>query len=370
MTNTQRDTIGLSNGSENHNDIIQTWYAGADSHSLNTLFESNYIKDNYGQLFNLSDGDQNASFGNWTFRNNVWIGSNFNGNPGIENVKFYNNTFYHTAYNASAPITFFNQSKFHSAGQVIKNNLFVSNGRTANAGSAPSAYTYGSAATYDYNMVTGIPPYFDPARASPGAFSEVHGINGGDPLFVSAATGDLRIRATSPVIGAGVDLSSTGFTTDYAGNARGSSWDIGAYEFAGSIPPPPTDTTPPVITSFAIPATATSLTVPITAFTATDNVAVTGYLVTETATAPAATAAGWSASAPTAYTFASAGSKTLYAWAKDAAGKVSGSVSRSVTVTLSSATPKTYYVATTGNDADNGSASSPWKTIQKIAYQI
>ena len=42
----------------------------------------------------------------------------------------------------------------------------------------------------------------------------------------------------------------------------------------------PADTTVPVVGTFTLPATATSLTVPVTALSATDNVAVTGYLVT------------------------------------------------------------------------------------------
>jgi hypothetical protein len=100
------------------------------------------------------------------------------------------------------------------------------------------------------------------------------------------------------------------------------------------------DTTAPTVTAFSIPATATSLSVSITTFTATDNVAVTGYTANESPTAPSATAAGWSAAAPASYTFTSAGSKTLYAWAKDAAGNVSTSRSAQVTITLSSGGPE------------------------------
>ncbi len=44
--------------------------------------------------------------------------------------------------------------------------------------------------------------------------------------------------------------------------------------------------TPPSITSFTIPATATTLIMPITSFTASDNVGVTGYLVNESSTVP------------------------------------------------------------------------------------
>ena len=94
-----------------------------------------------------------------------------------------------------------------------------------------------------------------------------------------------------------------------------------------------TDTIKPVVSAFTVPSTSSSLTV-TTSVTASDNIGVTGYLITESATAPSATAAGWSVTAPTSYTFASAGSKTLYAWAKDLAGNVSLSRSASVTITL------------------------------------
>jgi hypothetical protein len=104
------------------------------------------------------------------------------------------------------------------------------------------------------------------------------------------------------------------------------------------------DTTPPTVTAFTVPATATTLTIAISSFTATDNVGVTGYLVNELATAPSATAAGWSATAPISYTFATAGSKTLYAWAKDAAGNVSASLSASTIITLIDTTPPTVTV--------------------------
>ena len=67
---------------------------------------------------------------------------------------------------------------------------------------------------------------------------------------------------------------------------------------------------------------------------------VTGYLVTETATAPLATAPGWTTPAPTAYTVTTAGSKTLYAWAKDAANNVSASRSATVTITLPATGPE------------------------------
>jgi hypothetical protein len=96
----------------------------------------------------------------------------------------------------------------------------------------------------------------------------------------------------------------------------------------------PADTAAPVVSAFTLPATATSLTIPVSSFSASDNVAVTGYLISTSATAPAASAAGWSATAPATVTAAAAGSTTFFAWAKDAAGNVSLAKSAAVVVTL------------------------------------
>ena len=101
------------------------------------------------------------------------------------------------------------------------------------------------------------------------------------------------------------------------------------------------DSTAPIVTAFVIPATATSLTVPITTFTATDNTAVTGYLLTESSSTPSASSGSWTSSVPTSYSFGTSGSKTLYAWAKDAAGNVSTSLNDSVTITLPDSTAPT-----------------------------
>ena len=104
------------------------------------------------------------------------------------------------------------------------------------------------------------------------------------------------------------------------------------------------DIDPPTVTSFAIPATTAALTIPITTFTAADNVGVTGYILTESAVAPLAGDSGWTATAPANYTFSSSGSKTLYAWARDAAGNVSGRSTAVITATKA-ATGNTIYAA-------------------------
>ncbi len=100
------------------------------------------------------------------------------------------------------------------------------------------------------------------------------------------------------------------------------------------------DVTPPNVTAFTIPATSNSLTIPVSGFTATDDIAVTGYLLTESPVAPAASATSWSATPPISYTFVGGGGKTLYAWAKDAAGNVSTSLSANITITVATAGPE------------------------------
>ena len=91
------------------------------------------------------------------------------------------------------------------------------------------------------------------------------------------------------------------------------------------------DVTAPIITAFTIPETGT-LTISISSFTASGTA--TKYIITESATQPALTDAAWSTSPPASYTFATPGSKTLYAWVRDAAGNISNSASDNTTVSV------------------------------------
>jgi len=139
--------------------------------------------------------------------------------------------------------------------------------------------------------------------------------------------------------------------------------EINARTFPGdpnSKPTNSTDTTPPTVTAFSIPSTSNSLTVPINTFTATDNVAVTGYLLTETSTKPSATATGWSSTPQTSYTFSTPGNKTLYAWAKDAAGNVSNSRNANVTINITDTISPTAPSNLTANGVTNSSISISW----------
>lgn len=120
-----------------------------------------------------------------------------------------------------------------------------------------------------------------------------------------------------------------------------------------------TDGTAPIISSFSIPSTSTSLAVTISSFTATDTQGVTGYKITETSNAPVSSDTGWSSTAPTTYVFTNAGSKNLYAWAKDSAGNVSTGVQASVLITLPTATPTPTPVTTQQNTITTNTNTTP-----------
>lgn len=149
--------------------------------------------------------------------------------------------------------------------------------------------------------------------------------------------------------------SNTGFASVASLQARG--WTVTV----------DTDATAPTITAFTLPSTGTSLTVPITTFTATDNSGVTGYYVSESSTTPLAGDAGWQASAPSSYTFSSSGSKTLYAWVKDYSSNISTVQSSSTTITLDVTAP----VITAGNiTTSNTQATISWTTNEQSSTYV
>ncbi len=126
------------------------------------------------------------------------------------------------------------------------------------------------------------------------------------------------------------------------------------------------DTTPPMVSAFTLPATAATLRVPVSALAATDNVGVTGYLITTSATVPSASASGWSAAVPSVAIAGAAGNVTFYAWAKDAAGNISVARSAAVSITISTAdtTPPTLTVSTL---ADNSYSNSVTLNVSGVA---
>jgi hypothetical protein len=146
-------------------------------------------------------------------------------------------------------------------------------------------------------------------------------------LITESATPPAASAVTLTPAPTSYTAASAGFKTMYAWS-RDAAGNVSAL-FAGQTCV--VDLTKPVVNSFTIPASSTSLTVSGIAVSASDNTGVTGYLITESSTAPAAAAVTLS-QPPTSYVATSSGSKTLYAWARDAAGNVSLSKSAVVTI--------------------------------------
>jgi len=97
------------------------------------------------------------------------------------------------------------------------------------------------------------------------------------------------------------------------------------------------DSIAPVLTTFSMPAAANALTVPVSSLSASDNIAVTGYLLTESSVPPTTVTPGWSGSPPASFTFIAPGNCYVYAWARDAAGNISAQAFAVVDITIAAA---------------------------------
>ena len=182
-------------------------------------------------------------------------------------------------------------------------------------------------------------------------------IIGTDPALDALAdnggsTQTLALTVGSPAIDAGDNSTCTSAPVsnlDQRGVARpvGAYCDIGAYEGAKDITAPTIDVFTPTSLSWNL-----NIPVPSSHFTASDDVLVAGYKITESNTPPSAGDVDWTASAPTTYTVSDFGSYTLYPWAKDAAGNVSALYGSPASVTV--CFPGTITVTSNG---DSGAGS-------------
>lgn len=219
----------------------------------------------------------------------------------------------------------------YSLSHIIRNNAVFGNAKNYSNG--------------DYSNTTRDHNSYDASWQPSGIVTSTSDFLTTDTTGISGprqANGDLpnlnflKLASSSKLINAGTNIGIA-----FSGSAP----DLGAFEYGGST----IDATPPVITAFTFPSVYNSLIVPISTFTATDNVGVAGYLLTETGTTPSSSAGGWSSTKPTAYTFSSYGAKTLYAWAKDAAGNVSASFSGKTTISSPIASTFTFTGPSSGN---------------------
>lgn len=121
----------------------------------------------------------------------------------------------------------------------------------------------------------------------------------------------------------------------------GSSMKSGSYTFTAAsttLSQLKSNNSAPTVTSFIV-GISSSLTAPVISFVASSSAALAGYMISESPVAPSPAAKEWSATIPASYTFSSYGTKTLYGWVKNAAGKVSAPKSATVALTAPVSTP-------------------------------
>jgi hypothetical protein len=196
-------------------------------------------------------------------------------------------------------------------------------------------------------------------------------------FFMNTSTGDFHLTPFDPAArNQGVNLTNDAnypFTWDIDAQTRPTStvWDIGAAQYTGQLYP----YTPPTITSFTLPSTASSAIVAISSFNATDTLnLIAGYLITESSSTPSLTNANWTTAPTPTFTFGGIGTRAAYAWVTDAYGNISSSTTAIVTITPyftpvspSSSLPQTFFSMDwnrylTGN---SGTVSSPtvWPSV-------
>jgi glycosidase len=113
------------------------------------------------------------------------------------------------------------------------------------------------------------------------------------------------------------------------------------------------DSIAPSITAINVPASSSSLNVPITAFTASDNMGVTDYMITTTSTPPLPSDINWASTAPIVYAAGAEGSFSLYPWAKDAAGNVSAVYGSPASVIVDLSAPTVLSITRPDPDPTN-----------------
>ncbi len=180
----------------------------------NVLIEENWFENVENQLGRADDSL--AGVTGITYRNNVFVGVTEQFNGGRDNMKWLNNTFVRCAFGtAPHPLTIGGRSPAQT-GYEVSGNLFVACGKTGVTESQTKGfYSVSSNATSPVlgpNMVAGEELL---GFASKSGFTEVSGINGGDPVFYNWLDADgadnvpwtaddgLKVLANSPAAALG-----------------------------------------------------------------------------------------------------------------------------------------------------------------------
>ncbi|MBA4373853.1 MAG: hypothetical protein C0402_13460 [Thermodesulfovibrio sp.] len=238
--------------------------------------------------------------------------------------------------------------------------LSVSANGTAGTYLVTADVTGADSATYSLTNV--LPPDtalsgqpVDPTNSTTASFAFT-GSYGVEPLgFECRLDGGGWSSCSSPDVHSGLNDGSHTFevrTVDAAGNR-----DATPASYTWTV-----DANAPAVTAFAVISPSNSLTIPIVTFTAADNAGLTGYMITTSATPPAAGDPGWSGVPPTSFTVGSNGFYTLYPWARDVFGNVSAIYGSPHTVV-------TYSMHVISGGQTSGPCEN-WATACELRYAL
>lgn len=214
-------------------------FAYADSGATNVRIRWNFCKNSY-KAFQLNHGKYGELVGNVTYNCDVFATCTDADLKGTSDYRVANNTHYgtqgmrgfprgvHSDQFTNAPLTF-TAASGALVGVTAVNNLIVSPGGTSSNAAIRALTTalYASKVTIANNAVVGFAAESIQDWNSAGHTSGSGTITS-DPAFMDAASGDLRVKTTSPMLGAGVTSALS--TSDFKGRAFGVVPAIGAYE--------------------------------------------------------------------------------------------------------------------------------------------
>jgi len=217
-----------------HCDIAQIFGTAGVTISTGIIYQRLYVHDSDTNIMYSNGGDE-FTIGNWTFRNNIFVNLTGEQRISIPNVKLYNNLYLNTGTDNTSPLQFggnLTGGDYSNAGLDIQNNIILSDGvqmwTESNQGIA--AYThnnnYYGKLDYTQNATYGKSP-----TGQNTAITEATMVDGGDPKFTNLAIKDFTIQLDSPLKDVAAVIAT--FNTDKLGKARpfGLAWDIGPYEY-------------------------------------------------------------------------------------------------------------------------------------------
>lgn len=204
---TQFDEIG-----DAHVDCFQTFDNNGEF-GHNITIDGNLCTD-FHQGF-MGEAHYYHDISHITFKNNVFAHGGAWG-LAVEDISYLtavNNTFVDIRHHGIG------LSGGYAHHALIKNNIFYDTG---------TSYWFpeGSNSIGDHNLIFG-------SRVPPVAGD--HDLVGVDPLFMDVDGGNYHLQANSPAVDAGEGLASVGADFDGVTRPQGSTWDIGAFEFAPAL---------------------------------------------------------------------------------------------------------------------------------------